>query len=147
MLIPFPIAFLSGVVVTDLVYRQTLDGFWARASFWLLVAGLATGALASLFGFIDFLTIRRAHSVAAGWVHFLGNAVVLALAAGNLYLRWEDMEGAVLSWGLALSSAIAALLVLTGWLGGELSSRHKIGVMGYAGSAPRAAAIEQRRTV
>src|SRR3954471_17500016 len=79
MLIPFPIAFLCGALATDLAFWGTGDSFWARNSFWLLAAGLVTGVLAALFGLIDFLTIPRARSLAAAWVHFIGNDVVLIL--------------------------------------------------------------------
>jgi hypothetical protein len=34
MLIPFPIAFLVGVLATDLAYWGTVNAFWARASSW-----------------------------------------------------------------------------------------------------------------
>jgi len=128
MLIPFPIAFLTGPVVTDLAYWWLGDAFWARVSFWLLLAGLVTGAFAAVFGLIDFFTIRRARSLAAGWVHFLGNGIVLALALASVIFRWHEPESAVMPWGLVLSVVIALLLVLTGWLGGELSYRYKIGV-------------------
>src|SRR4051812_41405082 len=128
LMIPFPIAFLCGALATDLAYHATADGFWARASFWLTLAGLTTGVLAAVLGLIDFLTIRRARSLAAGWVHFLGNATVLGLALASVLLRWSDFEAAVFPAGLSLSAAITALLFLTGWLGGELSYRHRIGV-------------------
>ena len=32
MLVPFPIAFLAGTLVSDIVYLATSDGFWATAS-------------------------------------------------------------------------------------------------------------------
>jgi uncharacterized membrane protein len=45
-----------------------------------------------------------------------------------LRLRVDDLEDAILPWGLLLSVLIAALLGITGWLGGELSYRHLVGV-------------------
>ena len=47
----------------------------------------------------------------------------------NLALRWGDREAPILWTGLLLSLAIAAILTVTGWFGGELSFRHKIGVI------------------
>jgi CheY-like chemotaxis protein len=58
MLIPFPIAFLTGALATDLAYWWTGSPFWPQAAFWLLLAGLATGVLAAVFGLVDFLTVR-----------------------------------------------------------------------------------------
>ncbi|HEY8506635.1 MAG TPA: DUF2231 domain-containing protein [Gemmataceae bacterium] len=131
-MIPFPIAFLTGALATDLAFWGTSDPFWARVSFWLLAAGLVTGAVAAVLGLIDFLTIPRARNLTVGWVHFLGNAAALVLAAVTLGMRWEDPAAAVLPWGLVLTAAIAVLLAVTGWAGGELSYRHRIGVTGPA---------------
>jgi uncharacterized membrane protein len=131
-LIPFPIAFLSGVLVTDLVYWGTGNLFWTRASFWLLVAGLVTGLIAAGTGLIEFLTIERARQHRDGWIHFIGNAIALLLAGGNLLLRWDDPAIGVLPWGLVLSAVVGVILAVTGWYGGELSYRHKIGVMEHS---------------
>jgi uncharacterized membrane protein len=129
MLIPFPVAFLPAALVTDIVYAWTANEFWAQASFWLLAGGLVTGALAAIFGLIDFFTIQRVRDHTAGWLHFLGNATVLVLTAVNLWLRWANEVDAVTPWGVLVSLAVTILLVITGWYGGELSYRHKVGVM------------------
>lgn len=129
MLIPFPIAFLTGALLTDIVYWLTTEVFWARASFWLIAAGLIMGILASLLGLIDFATIERARAYTAGWIHAVGNVVAMLLSTVNLWLRWDDMVAAVMPWGLILSIVIAMFLGLTGWYGGELAYHYKIGVM------------------
>lgn len=129
MLIPFPIAFLVGALATDLAYWYTLSFFWARVSIWLTGAGFVMGLLAAAPGLIDFFTIDRARHHSSGWIHFIGNAAVLVLAFVSLLLRTADVEGAVLPGGLVLSGVIVLLLGVTGWYGGELSYRHKIGVL------------------
>lgn len=133
ILIPFPIAFLIGAFATDLGHWWTADPFWARASLWLVGGGVATAALASVLGLVDFLTIDRARVHRVGWVHALGNGAVVLLALANWLLRLDDPAAAVLPWGIALSSVVAALLVATGWAGGELAYRHMIGVTGHGG--------------
>lgn len=133
MLIPFPIAFLVGGLAADLVYWNTLALFWARMALWLVGAGFVTGILAAGAGLIDFFTIDRARAVTDGWVHFIGNAGVLVLAFVNLILRTADLEGAILPWGLTLSAITTVLLGVTGWYGGELSYRYKIGVVEEGG--------------
>lgn len=135
MLIPFPVAFLVGALLTDVAFWATADPFWARVSFWLLVAGLVTGALAAVFGMIDFWTIPRAREHTAGWVHLVGNALALALTFVNVLLRAGDAQAAVMPWGITLSAAVAVLLGVTGWYGGELAYRYKIGVMEPEGGA------------
>jgi uncharacterized membrane protein len=130
-LIPFPIAFLVGALAADLASLATGDPFWARAGLWLTGAGAWLGLLAAIPGLIDFATVDRARVHRIGWVHALGNGAVLALAILSWLLRLGDAEAAVLPWGLALSAVIAALLTVTGWIGGELAYRHMIGVTGH----------------
>lgn len=142
MLVPFPIAFLVGTLATDLTFWGTGDGFWATASMWLVGAGLVMGALAAVFGLTDFLTIERARTGHAGWVHFLGNAVALVLALVSLLLRIGDPAAAVLPGGLVLSFIIVAILLVTGWLGGELAYRYKIGVIEDDMAARGATAVD-----
>lgn len=126
----FPIAFLAAALVTDAVYWLTRDPFWARGSFWLILAGLATGAIAAIIGMSDFLQIERVRKRNAGWVHMSLNVAILVLTAINLYLRWGNYERAILPWGLVISTVVGTLTSLSGWFGAELSYRHKIGVVG-----------------
>jgi uncharacterized membrane protein len=128
-LVSFPIAFLTGALVTDLVYWITTEAFWAQASFWLIVAGLVMGLLAAVLGLVDFLTIERARAYLAGWIHAGGNVAAMVLTAVSLLLRLDDPAAAVLPWGLILSAVTAVLLGVTGWYGGELAYRHKVGVV------------------
>ena len=128
-LIPFPIASLIGALVTDIAFRATNNGFWADVSFWLLLAGVVTGAVAAIPGMIDFSTIDRVRSLTSAWVPAGGNVVALTLAIINLSLRWSDPVAGAQGWGLALSLVTVALLGVTGWLGGELSYRHRIGAI------------------
>lgn len=129
LLVPFPIAFLVGALVTDLAFWRTGDVFWARGSEWLLAAGIAMGALAAIAGLVDFLAISRVRSLAAGWVHFLGNAAAILLAIWNLLRRLPDPSGVVVPNGIILSAFVVGILLVTGWLGGELVFRHRIGMM------------------
>jgi uncharacterized membrane protein len=135
MLVPFPIAFLVGALASDLVFWGTGDHFWSRASWWLLAAGVVMGLLAAVFGLIDFLTIARARHGSTGWVHFLGNLLAVVLALVNVLLRLGDPAAAVLPGGLVLSFITVGILLITGWMGGELAYRLKIGVIEEEGPA------------
>lgn len=132
MLIPFPIASLVGALLADLAYWGTDDSFWAEAARWLTGFGLVTGVLAAVLGLVDFLTRKRIRDLSIAWIHFLGNAVAMVLALVSLLLRLDDPEDAVVPQGLILSVLIAGILSLTGWLGGEMSYRYKIGVMDHS---------------
>lgn len=129
VLIPFPIAFLVGALVSDVVVAVADSRFFADMSVWLTGAGLVTGVLAAAVGLIDFVAIEKARAHRTGWIHALGNGFVLGLAGLSLGLRLaSDAVDVVTPWGLVLSATIAATLVVTGWTGGELSYRHGIGV-------------------
>ncbi len=145
MLVPFPIAFLIGAFVSDIAYSLSNSSFWAQLSFWLILAGLVMGALAAIVGLTDFLTKAEIRSHTAAWVHFLGNALMLLITLANLLLRIGDPT-VVPALGLILSLVVTVILGVTGWLGGELSYRYRIGVV--ASSAPEAEETgpEYRRT-
>lgn len=131
LLVTFPIAFLTAPLATDLAYWFTQDLFWARASVWLIGAGILTGLLAAVTGLMDFLKIERVRQHNAGWVHMIGNVAAIGLSLINFGLRWNNSTGAIVPTGLVLSLIIATLLGVTGWYGAELVYRHKVAVIGY----------------
>ena len=128
LLVTFPIAFLIGAFLTDLAFYGTSDAFWARASAWLIGAGLVGGALAALAGLIDFIASERIRSLSIVWYHFIGNAVALVLSAINLYLRIVGGVASVTGTELVLSLFVVLIFAVTGWLGGELVFRHGAGL-------------------
>lgn len=130
ILVIFPVAFLSSAAGSDIGYWLTADFFWARASVWLIGLGGLAGILAALIGMADFIRIRKVRRRTAGWAHMLINVAVLILTFINLGLRLDDPETTILPIGIVLSSVVATLLAIGGWYGGELSFRHKIGVIG-----------------
>jgi uncharacterized membrane protein len=130
LIVLFPIAFLVGAALTDVVFWFTRDPFWARASFWLVVAGFVSGLPAALTGLSDFVKIERVRKRTAGWAHLILNVVALALTGINLLIRLNNVVDAVLPWGLVISVIVATVLGLSGWYGAELIYRHKIAVIG-----------------
>lgn len=131
LLITYPIAFLTGVVATDIAARRTADPFWSRASRWLLGAGIVSGVVAGAVGAIDYYTIRRAREKTVGKIHSIGNPLALTLAGANLMMRRAKDDESPGDLALGLSVGTFALLGLTGWAGGELSYRHMVGVIGH----------------
>ena len=127
-LVPFPIGFLVGAWLSDLAYWKLGDPFWANASFYLLAAALVFAVLAALAGLTDFLGDGRIRALGAAWRHMIGNVTAVLLSAINLVIRLGDHEAAVVPNGLILSTIVALILVYTGWQGGELVFRHRVGV-------------------
>ncbi len=128
MVIVFPIAAFVGALLTDILFLVTTDEFWARSSLYLILAGVVTGAVAGTIGAVDYLSIPRVRSIRAATFHGLGNVIVLILGIVNLMARVNDHVEGLRSPGIILSVVIGLLLVGTGWLGGELVYKHKVGV-------------------
>lgn len=133
MLVPYPIAFFSGALVTDLLFWRLGDPFWGLVSMWLIAAGIAVALLAALAGLTDFLGDRRIRALGDAWVHMLGNLVLVGIEAVNLLLRLGHPVAPLPTPGLYLSGAGFLLLGLTGWKGGELVFGHRVGVAADAG--------------
>lgn len=131
LLVTFPIAFLTAPLATDLAYWFTQDLFWARASLWLIGAGILTGLIAAATGLMDFLKIDRVRQHSAGWIHMIGNVAAIGLSLVNIGLRWGNAAAAIVPVGLVLSLVVATALGVTGWYGAELIYRHKVAVIGY----------------
>jgi uncharacterized membrane protein len=134
MLIPFPVAFLVGAFVTDLAFIGTGDGFWARASMWLIGAGVVMALLAAVAGFTDFFSEPRIRALNDAWYHMIGNLTAVVIAFVNVLLRYaHGAEGAIKPWGVILSLLIVAILLFTGWKGWEMVSSHHVAVLDAPG--------------
>ena len=131
LIVTFPIAFLSIVPLSDIIYWLTKDSFWAKGSYWLIIGGLAFGLIAAATGLMDFLKIERVRKRSAGWAHMTLNVLAIVLSTFNLILRWGNIAGGVLPTGLIISVIVAILLAFSGWYGAELIYRHKVAVIGY----------------
>lgn len=127
MLVPFPIVFFISALATDIVFLRNGNDIWATASAWLLGAGLATAALAALAGLADFFGDRRVRGLRDAWMHMIGNIVAVLVEAANLMLRLGD-TAATVSTGVILSAVAVSILAFTGWKGGELVFKHRVGV-------------------
>jgi uncharacterized membrane protein len=128
ILIPFPLGLLATAVVFDAIYLIWGNPTMLTVSFWMIIAGLIGGLVASPFGTIDWLAIpqgTRAKSV--GLLHGVGNLVVLLLFAGSWWLRRDAPERPE-TIAYLLSFGGAGLSMLTAWLGGELVDRLAVGV-------------------
>jgi uncharacterized membrane protein len=128
MLIPFPIAFLVGAFVTDILFlRDGSEGF-ANASQWLLGAGIATALLAAVFGLIDFMGDDRIRRLGHALQHMIANVAAVVVAIVNFAVRMGDQTANVESLGIFLSGATVLILIFSGWRGGDLVYVHRVGV-------------------
>jgi uncharacterized membrane protein len=126
MLIVFPLGLLATSVVFDIVHLATGDGYWSEIAYWMIVSGLIGGALAAIFGLIDYTAIpryTRAKRIAA--IHGIGNAIVMGLFVISWALR-ENLVSGIAPFVLSVAGLLLA--GFTGWLGGELVDRLAVGV-------------------
>jgi uncharacterized membrane protein len=123
MLVPFPIVCFTGALLSDITYSNSPQVQWANFSEWLLAVGLIMGVLAAIFGLIDFLAAGKARP-RIGWVHLIGNAVVLVLALFNNLVHARDGWTGVVPTGLTLSAITVLILIVTGYLGWRMAYRH-----------------------
>ena len=125
--VPLPIGAFVGAWVADIAHARTGDPFWTRAAHHLTVAGITTGLLAGSLGALDFTGRERIRRHGSAWLHAGGNLAAVGLAAASLATR-GGRNGRGARSAIGFSTAIVAILGVTGWLGGELSYRHQIGV-------------------
>lgn len=132
MLVPIPIVCFVGTWITDIAYWRTANMQWANFSAWLLTAGLIASVFVVIAGVVDVFGDGRIRRLRPVWIHALGNAVALALAILNVFVHSRDGYTSVVPAGLALSTLVVAILLVTGWNGWEMVYRHRVGVSGDA---------------
>jgi uncharacterized membrane protein len=128
MLIVFPLGLLGMAAIFDLIALAMAQGYWSEIALWMMVAGIVTGLIAAPFGLVDWLAIpagTRAKRIGA--IHGVGNVIVVLLFAASAWLRW-DIPQAPTTMAMMLSFTGVFLALVTGWLGGELVERLRVGV-------------------
>lgn len=119
---------LATATIFDALARVTREPGWSNASYRLLQAGGVSGALAAIPGIIDYREIPTAtRAKRIGLWHGLGNALALGLFGASWAARRNSRSHPSTS-AVALSIAGSTLLLITGWLGGELVGRLGVGV-------------------
>jgi len=128
-LVVFPIGLLAGSVIFDLAHGLSGRAELAGVAYWLTAAGVVGALAAAPFGLMDWLSIpRRTRARRIGALHGGVNLAVVILFASSWALRreapWWDPP-ALAHW---LSALGVTLVVIAGWLGGELVVRLGVGV-------------------
>ena len=131
-LVHLPIALLPISLVLDVVsWIVHTDGSkFVRAALVAVVAGIASGLLAAIFGWIDYREIRRDHPAkSTATRHMIANLVALGLFAVSAVLRFRSVElDHTAIFPLVLSVIGLGALTYSGYLGGNLVYRDGIGV-------------------
>jgi nitrite reductase/ring-hydroxylating ferredoxin subunit/uncharacterized membrane protein len=129
ILIPFPIAFLYGALIFDVLgVGFERPGLWATGGH-LAIAGIVAALIAAAPGFIDYLysVPPRSSAKARATKHLGVNLTGVALMALAAWIRPESsLQPGALT--LVLEAAAVALITMGGWMGGTLVNRNQIGV-------------------
>jgi uncharacterized membrane protein len=128
MMVPIPIAGFIFALGTDIAHRLTGDERWSEASKWLLGAGLVGAMGAAATGLTDYLGDERVKKLPSANQHMAANIALVGVQAINLGLRLGKRREDVSSAAPWLSALAAGMVGYSGWLGGELSYRHRVGV-------------------
>jgi nitrite reductase/ring-hydroxylating ferredoxin subunit/uncharacterized membrane protein len=123
VLTDIPIGAWTASCVLDLLDTFGVQRDLRQASDIITGVGLAGAVGAAVFGVADWsYTIDKAKRV--GFVHGAINVAVTGLYAGSLVARSKGNRAV----GVALSAVGYDLLLVSGWLGGELAYRFGLGV-------------------
>lgn len=123
ILIVFPLGLLATSFFFDLAWMAWGREQLAIVAWWMIFAGVAGGLIAAIFGLIDWLAIPRGtRARRVGALHGGGMGIVALLYAASWFLR-RDVPGHPDAAAILLSALGVLLIVITGWLGGELADR------------------------
>jgi uncharacterized membrane protein len=123
MLIPYPFAFLSGAAAFDVAAAAGGNDDWRRTASHLRTVGIVSALVAAVPGIVDYFTaVPAGRPRQTATFHALSNVSALAcfIAASTAERGSGRMMG--------LQVLGTALLSVGGWLGGDLSYHHQVGV-------------------
>src|ERR671926_282831 len=91
MLVPIPLGLLVMAVIFDIIYVFTGHEGLAFVSFWNIVAGIAGGLIAAIFGFLDFRTIpSNTRAKRVGVLHGAGNVLLVGIFFLSAFTRADN---------------------------------------------------------
>jgi uncharacterized membrane protein len=128
----FPIALLAISLLWDIVALSSGNDIWWQFAFWSQVAGLIAVVPTALTGFIEYIVLPDGHPASSTATrHMLVMISATLPYIGSVIVRGgtEAPEGGTLVLAVALNVIGLVLLLLGGWLGGELVSRHGLGTV------------------
>jgi uncharacterized membrane protein len=128
-MVAIPIGAFTVTLIADVVTYATGNLGWGDAARYALLVGVVGALAAAVFGFIDYFGVTMSE---AGFriarLHMILNLTAVALFAASLWLRYRDADGWCVS-GFATSTLAYLILGGSGYLGGELVFKHKVGVL------------------
>ncbi len=138
MLIPFPLALWTTSFVVDVLFYFLRHPTLLIVSKFMIAAGCLGALAAAIPGIIDWLSINNGDvKKVANW-HARLNITALVVFAISLFLRmgsYSHFVGRKLTIPFLLSLVGVILIVISGWLGGELVFRYGMGTTPRGGNS------------
>ncbi|PYJ60931.1 MAG: hypothetical protein DME74_09705 [Verrucomicrobia bacterium] len=119
IIIPLPIGLWIFSIVSDVIFKFGWGGeVWNDVAFYTLAGGIIGALLAALPGFIDLTGLTNPKTKMIAIWHMIINLLAVALYCVNFWLRTQRAPGDNLP--IILSAIGVGLIIISGWLGGEL---------------------------
>jgi len=129
MMIVFPLGLLVTSILFDIVGALTNKAELFRVAYWIITAGVLSGILAAVTGWIDWAAIPSGtRAKAIGLSHGTANTAQLALFGLSWWLRFNSNPGAPGVSAIVLSFLAVGVGGFAAWLGGELVGRLGVGI-------------------
>ena len=128
-MVAIPIGAFTVTLVADVIMWTTGTLGWGDAARYALVVGVGGAPLAAVFGFIDYFKVTMSEAgFRVARLHMILNLTAVVLFAVSLWLRYRDVDGWSVA-GFAISTLAFLIVSASGYLGGELVFKHKVGVV------------------
>jgi uncharacterized membrane protein len=134
MLIPFPIGWWVLSLICDMAAVFGNDPVWSTFARYTMLAGVIAAVAAALPGAIDLFAIRSTKVKRIGIWHMAFNLLITGIYVVNFIWRREGDPAAI--GPIALSAVAVLLLVVSGWLGGEMVYVYGVGVRSVGQDLP-----------
>lgn len=122
MLTPFPFAYFTAALLTDIAYWRSDEVMWERFAVWLITGGLVMSALLAIVAIIDLIGGKQKP---AG-LRVLTYVVAVLVALFNVLIHSRDGYTAVVPTGMTLS-AVVFVIMLAAISGGWALSHRRLG--------------------
>jgi uncharacterized membrane protein len=119
MIVPLPIGLWIFSIISDLIFKFGYGGaVWDDVAFYTLAGGIVGALIAALPGFVDLTGLTNPKTKTIAIWHMIINLAAVGLYCVNFWLRMHRAPGDNLP--IILSGVGIVLIVISGWLGGEL---------------------------
>lgn len=139
ILVLIPVGSWIASFVLDIVFLATGATFWFIAAMWVMVIGIVGALLAAATGFYDLFTLPIAEQPKkTGLSHMTLNLIIVVLYLINVLafrmtalvspIRAPLISSSTAAWGFVLNLIAVVLLLVSGWLGGEMIYRYGVAI-------------------